>query len=131
MVRLPPRSTRTDTLFPYTTLFRLDGIAGHVRYTPGDARIDRRVMSPGAAWIVRTMLEANPRPGERADTFDRSGRPRVAWKTGTSYGFRDAWAIGGTRRHTVGVWVGRPDGTPLPGQYGAVDRKSTRLNSSH
>src|SRR3546814_10376846 len=92
-----------------------NGIAGHVRYTPGDARIDRRVMSPGAAWIVRTMLEANPRPGERADTFDRSGRPRVAWKTGTSYGFRDAWAIGGTRRHTVGVWVGRPDGTPLPG----------------
>src|SRR3546814_20747482 len=77
-------------------------------------------MSPGAAWIVRTMLEANPRPGERADTFDRSGRPGVAWKTGTSYGFRDAWAIGGTRRHTVGVWVGRPDGTPLPGQYGAV-----------
>jgi penicillin-binding protein 1C len=44
----------------------------------------------------------------------------VAWKTGTSYGFRDAWAIGGTRRYTVGVWVGRPDGTPLPGQYGAV-----------
>jgi penicillin-binding protein 1C len=44
----------------------------------------------------------------------------VAWKTGTSYGFRDAWALGSTRRHTVGVWVGRPDGTPLPGQYGAV-----------
>ena len=100
--------------------FSRDGIAGRVRYTPDDPRIDRRVMSPGAAWIVRTMLEANPRPGERADTFDRSGRPRVAWKTGTSYGFRDAWAIGGTRRHTVGVWVGRPDGTPLPGQYGAV-----------
>ena len=46
--------------------------------------------------------------------------PRVAWKTGTSYGFRDAWALGGTRRYSVGVWVGRPDGTPLPGQYGAV-----------
>ena len=44
----------------------------------------------------------------------------MAWKTGTSYGFRDAWAIGSTRRYTVGVWVGRPDGTPLPGQYGAV-----------
>ncbi|HEY9540858.1 MAG TPA: penicillin-binding protein 1C [Luteimonas sp.] len=108
-----------DLVGAFASLNR-DGIAGHVRYTPGDARIDRRVMSPGAAWIVRTMLEANPRPGERADTFDRSGRPRVAWKTGTSYGFRDAWAIGGTRRHTVGVWVGRPDGTPLPGQYGAV-----------
>src|SRR5690606_6860986 len=46
--------------------------------------------------------------------------PRVAWKTGTSYGFRDAWALGATRRPTVGVWVGRPDGTPLPGQYGAI-----------
>ena len=44
----------------------------------------------------------------------------MAWKTGTSYGFRDAWALGGTRRYTVGVWVGRPDGTPMPGQYGAV-----------
>ena len=45
---------------------------------------------------------------------------RVAWKTGTSYGYRDAWALGSTRRYTVGVWVGRPDGTPLPGQYGAL-----------
>jgi penicillin-binding protein 1C len=45
---------------------------------------------------------------------------RVAWKTGTSYGYRDAWALGSTRRYTVGVWVGRPDGTPLPGQYGAM-----------
>jgi penicillin-binding protein 1C len=52
--------------------------------------------------------------------FDTGRRPRVAWKTGTSYGFRDAWAIGGTPRYSVGVWVGRPDGTPLPGQYGAV-----------
>ena len=44
----------------------------------------------------------------------------MAWKTGTSYGFRDAWALGGTARYTVGVWVGRPDGTPMPGQYGAI-----------
>ena len=44
----------------------------------------------------------------------------VAWKTGTSYGYRDAWAIGVTDRYTIGVWIGRPDGTPSPGQYGAV-----------
>ena len=44
----------------------------------------------------------------------------MAWKTGTSYGYRDAWALGSTRRYTVGVWVGRPDGTPMPGQYGAT-----------
>ncbi|TWI03718.1 penicillin-binding protein 1C [Luteimonas cucumeris] len=97
-----------------------DGVAGRVRYAADDAHVERRLLSPGAAWIVREILEANPRPGQRADTFDPGLRSKVAWKTGTSYGFRDAWAVGGTRRHTVGVWVGRPDGTPMPGQYGAV-----------
>lgn len=96
------------------------GIAGRVRYTPDAQLVERRLMSPGAAWIVREILQSNPRPGERADTFDTGRRPQVAWKTGTSYGFRDAWALGSTRRYTVGVWVGRPDGTPLPGQYGAI-----------
>ncbi|SOD51132.1 penicillin-binding protein 1C [Pseudoxanthomonas wuyuanensis] len=96
------------------------GLSGRVRYTPADAGADRRLMSAGAAWITRDILESNPRPGYGTGTFDTGSRPRVAWKTGTSYGFRDAWAIGSTRRYTVGVWVGRPDGTPLPGQYGAV-----------
>ncbi|MDI9239652.1 penicillin-binding protein 1C [Lysobacter sp. LF1] len=108
-----------DLVGAYAALNR-NGVAGRVRYTPDAPRVDRRLLSPGAAWIVREMLEANPRPGTAADTFDPSGRPRVAWKTGTSYGYRDAWALGSTRRYTVGVWVGRPDGTPLPGQYGAV-----------
>jgi penicillin-binding protein 1C len=108
-----------DLVGAYAALNR-DGVAGRVRYTTDAARVDRRLMSPGAAWIVREILQANPRPGSAADTFDAGGRPRVAWKTGTSYGFRDAWALGSTRRYTVGVWVGRPDGTPLPGQYGAV-----------
>ncbi len=96
-----------------------EGLAGRVRYRPDAPTADRRLLSPGAAWIIRDILESNPRPGT-TDSFDASGRARVAWKTGTSYGFRDAWALGGTRSHTVGVWVGRPDGTPLPGQYGAV-----------
>ncbi|MNF84336.1 penicillin-binding protein 1C [compost metagenome] len=42
----------------------------------------------------------------------------LAWKTGTSYGFRDAWAIGVGPRHLIGIWIGRPDGTPVPGQFG-------------
>lgn len=108
-----------DLVGAYAALNR-DGVAGRVRYQPGDPRVERRLLSPGAAWIIRDILEANPRPGSIADTFDQRGRPRVAWKTGTSYGFRDAWALGSTRRYTIGVWVGRPDGTPLPGQYGAV-----------
>jgi penicillin-binding protein 1C len=47
------------------------------------------------------------------------GGPRgVAWKTGTSWGGRDAWALGFDGRHVAGVWVGRPDGTPIPGLTG-------------
>nr|WP_242002978.1 penicillin-binding protein 1C [Vulcaniibacterium tengchongense] len=108
-----------DLVGAYAALNR-GGLAGRVRYTPDAPRLERRLLSPGAAWIVREILEAHPRPGSVAGAFDPGLRPRVAWKTGTSYGFRDAWALGGTRRYTVGVWVGRPDGTPLPGQYGAV-----------
>jgi len=111
---------RLEDLVGAFAAFNRDGLSGRVRYTAADLPLDRRLLSPGAAWIVREMLEANPRPGYGMGAFDTGRRPRVAWKTGTSYGFRDAWAIGGTQRYTVGVWVGRPDGTPLPGQYGAV-----------
>jgi len=100
--------------------FNRNGLAARVRYRPDDRLVERYLMSAGAAWIVRDILESHPRPGYASGTFDTGSRPPVAWKTGTSYGYRDAWAIGGTRHYTVGVWVGRPDGTPLPGQYGAV-----------
>ena len=108
-----------DVVGAYTA-FNRAGVAARVRLTRDDALSERRLLSDGAAWIIRSILEANPRPGYASDTFDTSGKPRVAWKTGTSYGFRDAWAIGATRRYTVGVWIGRPDGTPMPGQYGAI-----------
>ncbi len=111
--------TLEDLVGAYTALHR-GGIAGRVRLTPDAPHVDRLLLSPGAAWIVTAILDANPRPGSRTDTFDPGNGPQVAWKTGTSYGFRDAWAVGGTPRYTVGVWVGRPDGTPLPGQYGAI-----------
>jgi penicillin-binding protein 1C len=72
-------------------------------------------MSEGAAYIVRQILENGGRP----DAPFVETRQRVAWKTGTSFGFRDAWAVGVTDRYTVGIWVGRPDGTPNPGHFGA------------
>ena len=111
---------RLEDLVGAFAALQRDGIAGRVRYRAEEPLVERRLVSPGAAWIVREILQANPRPGYGIGTFDTATRPAVAWKTGTSYGFRDAWAIGSTRRYTVGVWVGRPDGTPLPGQYGAV-----------
>jgi len=108
-----------DLLGAYASLQR-DGLAAAPRLVPEQPLRERRLMSPGAAYIVRRMLLDAGRPGERDDRIDTSGRAAFAWKTGTSYGFRDAWALGAAPGAIVGVWVGRPDGTPLPGQYGAI-----------
>ena len=91
-----------------------------LRLQPGAPLRERRLLTPGAAWIVREMLQSAPRPGDSTGRFDTARRSELAWKTGTSYGFRDAWAIGASAGATIGVWIGRPDGTPVPGQYGAV-----------
>jgi penicillin-binding protein 1C len=102
----------------YAALGR-EGKAATPRYLPDQPLEERHLLSPGAAWIVYRMLADNPR-GEFAPSRHFLRRGSLAWKTGTSYGFRDAWAIGVNARYTIGVWVGRPDGTPSPGQYGAV-----------
>jgi penicillin-binding protein 1C len=78
----------------------------------------KRILSAGAAWHLARILESAPPPN---DALPRAflNRPfDIAYKTGTSYGFRDAWAIGYDGKHVIGVWVGRPDGTPSPDRYG-------------
>ncbi len=70
-----------------------------------------RLMDPVAAWYVGNALLGAPPP-------DNAPHGRIAFKTGTSYGYRDAWAVGFDGRMTIGVWVGRPDGTPVPGLLG-------------
>jgi penicillin-binding protein 1C len=71
----------------------------------------RRLLDPVAAWYVGNVLIGAPPP-------DNAPHNRLAFKTGTSYGYRDAWAIGFDGRMTVGVWVGRADGAPVPGLVG-------------
>ncbi|HEX5785723.1 MAG TPA: penicillin-binding protein 1C, partial [Burkholderiaceae bacterium] len=107
-------TTLEELVGAYTALAR-GGVAGQPRLQPDDPTVDTPLMSAGAAFIVREILENGGRPGAPF----REGTGRVAWKTGTSFGFRDAWAIGVTDRYTLGVWVGRPDGTPNPGFFGA------------
>ena len=76
------------------------------------------LLSPTAAAQVRNILEGTPLPPGVVPVEAISQRSPIALQTGTSYGFRDAWAFGIGHRHTVGVWVGRPDGTPSPDRYG-------------
>jgi penicillin-binding protein 1C len=78
----------------------------------GGAATGARVLGETSAWQVADILSGlAPPPGAPAN--------RLAYKTGTSYGHRDAWAIGFDGRHVVGVWLGRADGTPVPGAFGA------------
>jgi penicillin-binding protein 1C len=109
------------------------GMAVTLRTTsePVTPAIHQRVLSPEAAWQIGDILSGLAPP--RGAT--RSG---LAYKTGTSYGHRDAWAIGFDGQHVAGVWLGRPDGTPVPGVFGgdlaapvlfeAFDRLKPRLD---
>jgi len=114
-------SARLENLVGAYTAFANGGVAGTPRYVAAQPMQTRRLLSPGAAWIIRDILSTNPADVEGAPLEGTVAQhDAVAWKTGTSYGYRDAWAIGITDRWTIGVWIGRPDGTPSPGQYGAV-----------
>lgn len=66
------------------------------------------LLTPEANWIITKILRG-VNPPKRLNTRN------IAWKTGTSYGYRDAWAIGTSPDWTVGIWIGRPDGVPNVG----------------
>jgi penicillin-binding protein 1C len=88
------------------------GVAIPLRHTGSADGEGQRVLSNVAAWQVGDILAGLPAP---------PGAPqnRLAYKTGTSYGHRDAWALGYDGRHVIGVWMGRADGTSVPGAFGA------------
>ncbi len=78
--------------------------------TPHAGRRDV-LLSPEAAWQVADILASAPAP-------ENALQEALAFKTGTSYGHRDAWAVGFDGRHVIGLWFGRPDGAPSPGILG-------------
>jgi penicillin-binding protein 1C len=77
-----------------------------------------RVFSPGGVWQVFEAIKEVNRP-EEIDWRMIPSMQTIAWKTGTSYGFRDAWAVGVTSRYVVGVWVGNANGEGKPELVGA------------
>ncbi|WP_256593480.1 peptidoglycan glycosyltransferase PbpC [Pseudomonas sp. 09C 129] len=109
--------SRLEDLVSGYSAFARGGKSASLRLQPDDVLRERPLLSPGSAWIVRRILSGQARP-DRDPRAALVQRPVLAWKTGTSYGFRDAWAIGVGPRYLIGIWIGRPDGTPVPGQFG-------------
>lgn len=103
--------TLQDMVQLYAAIAR-GGVAMPLRWREGESAEGQRILAQSNAWFVSDILAGlAPPPG--------APQNRLAYKTGTSYGHRDAWAIGFDGRHVVGVWMGRPDGTPVPGVFGA------------
>lgn len=113
------------TLEDLVTLYGALGAEGHVRplrFLPDAAPgAPVRLLKADTARTVTAILEGSPPPPGVARSQLLAGVPRHAAKTGTSFGFRDAWALGVDGRYVVGVWVGRVDGTPRPGHVGRSD----------
>ncbi|ALV91390.1 MULTISPECIES: peptidoglycan glycosyltransferase PbpC [Pantoea] len=104
---------RLDDIVAAYSAFARQGNAAQLRWLPDQPLLERPLLSPGAAWIIRRILAGEALPSGAVPDI-----APLAWKTGTSYGYRDAWTIGITPRYLIGVWVGRPDATPVAGQFG-------------
>ena len=92
---------------------RADVTAAAKALLHGKQPVRERLLSPLASWYVSDILKDAPPPLNA-----RAGR--FAYKTGTSYGYRDAWAVGFDGKYTVAVWVGRPDAASTPGLTGRL-----------
>jgi penicillin-binding protein 1C len=108
------RQPRAGSNAPRRTLQVLRGPGG----APAAAGPHR--LSPGAAWLTLQALLEVPRPEEEGPWQQFATRRQIAWKTGTSWGQRDAWAIGSSGRYTVGVWAGNASGDGRAGLTGAA-----------
>ncbi len=110
------------TLEDLVQLYAALGDEGRARPLVNDAigsfAFERRFVRGDTAERVLEILASSPHPAGRVPAAVAQNAPRVAFKTGTSYGFRDAWAVGVANGYAIGVWVGRPDGAPRPGATG-------------
>jgi penicillin-binding protein 1C len=105
--------TLQDLVQLYSGLARLGNTRPlrEIMIAKDEQRDPLRLMDQVAAWQVGNVLIGTPPP-------ENAAHNRIAFKTGTSYGYRDAWSVGFDGRLTIGVWVGRPDGAPVPGLIG-------------
>jgi penicillin-binding protein 1C len=113
MSHLYMQLARAAQSLPAQAISRLPTIA-----TEEPATLDTSHLGAGAAWLTLNALLEVGRPGSESRWRQFSNSRKVAWKTGTSYGFRDGWAIGTTAEYTIGVWTGNAEGGGVPGLTG-------------
>jgi membrane peptidoglycan carboxypeptidase len=101
----------SDLVMLYAGIARLGTVLPLREHLPAPVGEGNSLMTPVAAWYVSNVLLGTPPP-------ENGVGGRIAFKTGTSYGYRDAWSIGFDGKHALGIWVGRPDGAPVPGLVG-------------
>ncbi len=108
-----------EQLVWFYSAFANEGELRALRWTAHDRpKSLGKLFLPPAANAVADILADVPPPMGSARLAALDGSRRIGFKTGTSYGFRDAWSVGFDKLHSVGVWIGRPDGAPHLGAYG-------------
>jgi penicillin-binding protein 1C len=114
---------RLDELSNVYSAFANGGAYHSLRWldssSAGKTRTGKQVLSPAAAYMLTGILSELSRPDLPNMAANAVGVPHIAWKTGTSYGRKDAWSIGYDRNYTVGVWIGNFNGMGAPGLNGA------------
>jgi penicillin-binding protein 1C len=112
--------TTLEELTGLFSAFANDGLYVSPAYTQADTNGKRvTVISPAANYMINEILSKVNRPDFPLNWSATEKMPKIAWKTGTSYGRRDAWSIGYNKHYTVGVWVGNFSGTGVPELSGA------------
>jgi penicillin-binding protein 1C len=118
------------TLWDLVSAYRM--LADQVVRYPGEPRLEQIhfesksepntingwPLDPASAWAAIEAMGGVNRPEGEENWESFAGAQRIAWKTGTSYGFRDAWAIGFNKKYVVGIWVGNANGEGRPGITG-------------
>jgi penicillin-binding protein 1C len=112
--------TTLEELTGLYTIFANNGVFVRPLYTMTDsAGKGERILSPAAAFMINETLSKVNRPDFPLNWESTAHLPKIAWKTGTSYGRRDAWSIGYNKRYTVGIWAGDFSGAGVPDLTGA------------
>ncbi|WP_207431530.1 penicillin-binding protein 1C [Sabulibacter ruber] len=106
---------KLEELTALYSAFANEGTYAPLRWLQGDTvRQEKRLLSPGSAFMVNQILTQLQRPDLPHNSLNSAHLPKIAWKTGTSYGRKDAWSIGYNQKYTVGVWVGNFSGEGVP-----------------